>query len=229
MFLVDKDVLFPSRKLLRGRIMTNCILHLPLSDEGMRSTNTRSFDNNHWALTYSGTTWGTTGRTLDGTEYIEFTSTPLNFTSEDFSFILWVNFSAIDKNNSLMCRGLANTDGYYFFIDGDNAISFRTYQASAQQYTSSAIGAVTTSTWYHIAITRSGNSVKLYKDASDVTNTAGTHVNPVTSARTVKIGIYDDKSSSGCSGTIGEFYGYNRKLSLGEIRYHKAKTEFRYL
>lgn len=124
--------------------------------------------------------------------YVTAPTPAANFTSSAFSGCAWVKTTDLTANNYIFTRGLGNTDGWVFALASTGSIIFATYQAAATQVSSSAVGAVVTATWYFLAFTRAGAVGKVYRNAVDVTSTSGIHVAPLTSARTLKIGAYDN-------------------------------------
>jgi hypothetical protein len=99
-----------------------------------------------------------------------------------------------------------------------------TCQSGANQSTSSTAGDIATATWYTVGVSRSGAAIKLYKNGVDVTVTAQTHINPVTSARTAVIGAYNDKTGYFLDGKM-EFLRIFGGISLSaseHLAYHNA-------
>lgn len=160
--------------------------------------------------TISGASWATGlhGKALDFNkatpDYVETSTTEttqLNFTSEDFSIIMRFKADAITPDAMLFMRGADALDGYLLFHHAAVGIVLRTYQAGTNQQ--SFVGtALVAGNWYTIGMSRQGTSVLIFQNGIDSTGTKGTHLDPTTSARTVKIGIDDDKASSGYDGKI---------------------------
>ncbi len=152
-------------------------------------------------------------------DYVEITPTPtqLDFTSEDLTLLVWANIDAVGARKRIIDRGLVNSDGYEFFIDSNNLIYFRTNQAAAFQESYSATPLTVAGGWYHIAFTRSGASAIPYLNGVNDANIVGAHVNPVSSSRTVKIGIADDLTSTPFEGRMSLFKIWNYALSAGQI------------
>jgi len=112
----------------------------------------------------------------------------LDFVADDFGIMSFVYFDAIGSRESILTRGQEDVDGYAVYKDANDAIVFETYQAGATQITKTGNSAVSAITWYHIMITRSGASVRIYINGVDKTSTVGTHINPTTATRELKIG-----------------------------------------
>ena len=164
-------------------------------------------------------TWTLDGRDFNSAspDYIEIpaSSTQLNFTSGDFSMVARINIDDLTALRWVFTRGITGVDGWAFFVRNTGTIEFRTNQTAggAFQTTTSTAGDITTGSWFTIGFSRSGAVAKVYKNGVDVTNVSGTHVNPLTSARTAKIGIDDDKLASPYDGKMEYLMVYNRALS----------------
>lgn len=160
--------------------------------------------------TISGAAWatGAHGRCLDfdPTEpsYVEIAaadSTQLDFTSEDFSIVCRVYIDDLTGYRWIFSRGITNGDGYEFRINITDGIPYlNTNQSGAVQTTVG--GTLTTGVWYTLGVSRDGAAVKIYANGVDVTSTSGTHIDPATSARSAKIGIYDNKVAFPFDGKI---------------------------
>ncbi len=143
----------------------------------------------------------------------------LDFIAGDFTYLVWCWTDDQSLNRTLMCRGLLDTDGYHCtnLINGE--IAFFTNQGAANQVSLSAPGTMVTGAWYLIAFTRDGASVRCYSQGLDVTVTAGTHINPLTSARDLHIGIYDSEAAN--TAWHGHMWNpriWARALSAAEIK-----------
>lgn len=123
-------------------------------------------------------------------------SVVMDITTEDFSMVVWAILDNLAVARMLLCRGLLDTDGWFWQVDANGAIHLVTNQAAANQDSYSANGVVTTGNWYLLGATRSGSSVKVYRNGVDVTLVADTHIDPLTSARELHVGIYDDEVSN---------------------------------
>ncbi len=150
----------------------------------------------------TGASWATGlhGKALDFDpalpSYVEIAAAydQLNFTSEAFSGIIRVKLDAWGTGTTLFIRGKFNTDGWWWFVDSTGRQYFYTLQTDANQATFGVNNAVAIATHYTLGFSRDGKAVKLYINGVDDTLTSGTHINPLTSARTAKIGVYDDLS-----------------------------------
>jgi hypothetical protein len=123
-------------------------------------------------------------------------SADLDFTTEDFSVGEWVNLDSLAANRSIMCRGLLDTDGWHCQVLMDGSIIFFTNQLGADQYSQSSAGLITVGYSYLVGFSRREGSVRCYINGVDVTETAGTHIDPATANRELHIGIYDNETGS---------------------------------
>ena len=125
-------------------------------------------------------------------DYVVVTCPQLNFTSEDFSIVLRVKFDNFDAPEYLFTRGGLSTDGYFVYVHSNNKAYFFTNQVGLLQVTNTDASVTSTTEWYTLGFSRSGASVLIYVNGVENVETAGVHVNPVTCARTAKIGVRDD-------------------------------------
>ena len=147
----------------------------------------------------------------------------LNFVSQDFTITMWIEpATIIPAAQTLFIRGLYQTDGYNFEMR-TNRIWMRTEQAGAEQNTFTT-NSIIANQWQHIVMVRNGSSVTLYRNNINITSSAATHINPLTSTRDALIGIYG-YTSSPFNGSIDEVRIYNRALSADEIamQYNSSK------
>jgi len=126
----------------------------------------------------------------------------LDFTSEDFSVGAWINLDSLAANRSIICRGLLDTDGWYCQVLMNGSIVFFTNQAAANQYSQSQESLIQVGFSYLVGFSRDEGSIRCYINGVDVTETAGTHVDPLTSARELHIGIYDNETGSPWEGQM---------------------------
>jgi len=165
-------------------------------------------------------------RSFNGTSDLIVSSTSHNFTSESFSIAMWLNPSNIANGPVLLSNGAYQTGGYYMHLNANGSITFRTNQAAATQDTSTAAGTFTTGTWQHLAIVRNGSSVRIYKNGLDVTSSAGTHINPTSTALPFTLGTYGPSPLGGWSysGSIDDARIYNYARTAAQINEDKNNT-----
>ena len=155
----------------------------------------------HGAITGAAWATGAHGKCLEFNpatpSYIEIDAgyDQLDFTSEKFSIVSRVYLDDLSDRRIIICRGIYNTDGWNYFFHNIKSLVLRTYQSGAYQQTTTAAASISTGVWYTAGMSRDGASVKLYLNGVDSNSVVGTHVNPATSSRSAKIGIYDNKSN----------------------------------
>lgn len=181
--------------------------------------------------TISGAAWaaGAHGYALEfnsaAKDYVEISADydHLNFISDDFSIIVRLYVDNYTDYRWIMCRGFYQVDGWDLRLAKTSGkIQFFTSQAGAYQLTSGTV--LPAGQWGTIGMSRSGASVRIYKNGIDVVTSAGTHVDPVTSARSTIIGIRDGKVQFPFDGKI-EFLRTFKGVALSaseHLAYHNA-------
>ncbi len=142
----------------------------------------------------------------------------LDYTSEDFALAFWINPDTLAGDLELMCHGLDATDGYDIRIMADGSVVFSTNQAAAQQQVTCAAGTVVINTWQLIGISRSGILGQIFKNGQELTYTTQDDlVDPLTSARKVLFGVYDDEVTDPWSEFMGRQRAWlDRQLTAAE-------------
>lgn len=124
----------------------------------------------------------------------------LDFTTEDFSIVVWAKIDDA-TTRTLLCRGVANTDGWLMQVSNTGRLGFATFQAAGTQTTYSSVQ-VSPGFWYLLGIIRDEAVVRTYVNGVDVTDAPDTHVDPTTSNRELHIGIRDDETSDPWDGQM---------------------------
>lgn len=175
--------------------------------------------------TISGAVWG---KLSSGIHYLTFDGTDdsvncgnntiTNFTSSAFTFAVWINWTASTADrNQVLVRGVADSQGYQFFVNLNGAIVLELSQAGSHNQATSTNGAVTTGNWCLICASRSTSvNPKLYRNGADVTNTTEGNTNPVTSTKSLKMGM-NDAGGEVFSGSMALVRVFKRSLSAGDI------------
>jgi len=207
----------------------NLVLYLPLHK--LDGTSFMSQDHYGHLIQNNGTLWRPDGRefgfggVLDDYMVLNdgVATSPLNFTSEDFSMIFRIKPTLTATFIVLVCRGAFNVDGYYLEIGADGLINFITCQSGASQTSRSSVGDIVTNTQYTLGISRRGAAVTIFLNGVNKTVVSDTHINPTTCARTANIGIYDDLTSYPMEGKMKVLAVWNRALSaLEHMNTHQA-------
>jgi hypothetical protein len=141
-----------------------------------------------------------------GTAYIDTpNAAELNFTTGDFTVDFWMKTTQTTSGFiAIKCGSAANDWGWYFRVNQTaNKISLDIYDTSDKAVTSSTT--INDGAWHHIAVVRSGSSVKLYvngvSEGTPIT-TAGTLR---TSTAKLTIGRLGEANSNYYTGYIDEF------------------------
>lgn len=145
--------------------------------------------------------------------------TQLNFTSEDFSIIVRYKPDNITFFHYFLERSLYPGGGYYFRGNNIARLEFYTYQGDVSQ-TSCTTPVFVNGEWATYGFSRTGASVRLYKNGVDVTNVAGDHIDPASVDTDAMIGISRNKVSYPLDGKM-EFHYIYRNRALSELE-HKA-------
>lgn len=220
-------------------LSTMPILYLPLwkKDHGESGDSIISSDGHGHKCTATGVLWTPSGGDFNaGTpSYIELASeTVMDFTSGDFSIIMRMKFGVIDTIMRPLVRGEPTADGWWFYKPADNTIQFFTAQSGAQQSVTSSTS-VTTDIWYTLGFSRSGigsgaagaSGIVIYINGTNDTPILGNHTDPATCARTLKIGIRDNKTGNPFDGIIQDVLVYNKTLSASAQQHIHNILEWR--
>jgi hypothetical protein len=99
---------------------------------------------------------------FDGTgDYILYPdSNDWDFGSSNFTIDAWVNKS--DSENSIICSRITSSDSYFYFGWEGSNLRLRDYNVGTTIIDNSWSVSVSTGTWYHVAVVRSGNNFDLY-------------------------------------------------------------------
>ena len=143
-------------------------------------------------------------------------SVSMDYQVGDFSLLAWIYMDVL-ADRYVIERGLLNTDGWFFYVDVNGAITFVTNQGAANQLSASANGAVTIANWWCIGVTRHGASARIYRNGMDVTSVVGVHVNPAACARKLHVGIDDTEAANQWDGYIWRPIDLGRQLSSTEM------------
>lgn len=139
--------------------------------------------------------------------------TQLNFTTEDFSIIARVRVDDLTANRTIFTRGQSNANGYILMLNAGAGIEVRTYQLAASQTSRSANGTVALATWYTVGLSRTGASIRVYRNGIDITVVAGVHIDPVTCPLQASIGYFWASGMWAFDGRI-EFLRIFREIAL---------------
>lgn len=125
-----------------------------------------------WGKTEYGMPYLSLNGTVDSIQCAGALSTAVNFTSESFTMLLWVNGTPT-ATDILMAQGVTDTDGWEFFVSQTvNTLSLRLNQGGAHTDIA-AVGCFTPAIWQLLSITRNGASGQFYVNGEPRTMTLG--------------------------------------------------------
>jgi len=206
------------------------VFYAPLWHPRTRLSPFSSFDRNRHVCTVTGAIWGKYGRAMDGNDYIDCgNNSALNFTSSSFTLIAWIYATTLPAADGvIMRRGADNTDGWGFLVVTTGRLYVILDQVGAHNHTYSGPGEITTGTWICVGAVRDAvTGVVEYKNGDLLAVTSEGNTDPVTSARTLKIGR-DDGAAKYWEGTIGEVWAFDKALSASSMTRFYQSTKWRY-
>ncbi len=145
--------------------------------------------------------------------------TKFNYTTEDFSFSIWVYITSLTTNIGgqglvLFFKGTYNNNGYYCQITPAGSVNFIT-NSPANITSATNSGVITDGNWYNITTTRNKTSVKIYVNGIDITTTSGVHGNPLLSGFSFRIANYNSYIYSNIR--VAKFQSYTGALSPTQV------------
>ena len=204
------------------------------------ATSTSDLSNRNGTVSFTGTAQLSTGASkfgsssllLDGnSDYVSISDSYWNtcISSGDFTVELWARFDSASLDGSTQTTFVSNrgdisggsSNGWVFRKFTDNVISWYMRQGSSWIYLNYAQGtrtAVSADTWYHLAVTRSGNTWKLFLN--------GTAEDTITNSTSIVDGGADGLVVGALAGGIsgGPYHymdGYidDVRITVGHARY----------
>ena len=211
------DVYFPQTSLL-----------LPF-DGSNGATSTSDLSNRNATVTFAGTAQLSTGQSkfggssllLDGnSDYLTISDTYWNtaINSGDWAIELWARFSTLGTNAELIGNrgdvGGNSSNGWALRKKDSNNIILYWYEGGQFNYLNHTQGtqtALSADTWYHIAVTRSGNTWKLFLD--------GTAEDTVTDSGTITTGTGNRLFIGNFGSNYTHGYIDDLRITVGQARY----------
>jgi hypothetical protein len=161
--------------------------------------------------------YGTGSLAFDGSgDYLTTPNSPnLNFGSGDFTIELWLYSTVGTSNESVVNKGYNNAGNlsYLLFLDSNTLGFFASSNGTSFDIANNvSMGTATQNTWVHFAASRSGSSIRLFRN--------GTLINTVTSSATIYTGTTNLYIGSSDSGGLN-FNGYidDLRITKGFARY----------
>lgn len=138
-------------------------------------------------------------------------------TTGNFSIAFWtVQYNPHPASwPRIMGKGTHNSAGWNIYTDRNtNSTAFYTFQSGANQ--SVSFGVVSNTTFSHMVITKSGTTIKTYRDGKLIGT--GTVVNPAYSTDPIFIGNSHPGVLEHTKGVVDDVRMYNRALSAAEVQ-----------
>ena len=180
-------------------------LLLPFDGSDTATSTSDESDNSH-TITFAGTAqldtaqkkFGTASLLLDGdSDYVTVgDSDHLYFEADDFTVECWVRFAALGNNTifSHWANGTATSMSYYLTYFNSSGILRLGYYLGSNLDTSYS-WSPSTGTWYHIALERSGTTLKVYIDGTSVISVSASTTALRDSEDPFRVGVFNDGST----------------------------------
>lgn len=155
---------------------------------------------------------------FDGTtDSLILSTTPDYDFSGDFTVELWANFSTLSTNRILLDRWASgNAGGWQLYWRGTGtSLTFFVNATIIIQDASTT--RITTGTWYHIALARSGSTVRLFVDGTSVGS--NTFTTSLTSTLPLNIGVQGSTNTNYFNGYMDDI-----RITKGVARYTTTFT-----
>jgi len=166
---------------------------------------------------------------LDGTGYAEVEhNTDFDFGTGDFTLSCWAQYKFVDTgsgwnviiSNGNMSSSVSSRGGFNL---GSDSTNFAIRLSDSTFLETIYIGSqLVEGQWYHIVVSREGNSLTTYIDTADNTSTINT-IN-VTKNQVMNIGV-DTTSSRHYKGLIDDVQIYDRPLTSDEVEQNYNATK----
>lgn len=150
--------------------------------------------------------------------------TNLQFGSGDFTVCAWIKRASTGNNRPIFAKTNGTTEGIAIYFRNENEIRVDLFNSGTDTIIGST-AITSTSTWYHVAVTRSGTDVKIYIDGvQDGTGTSSKSVSA--STQDMLIGKMITDASYYFDGLIDEVRIYKgtalSSTEINNIKYKKS-------
>ena len=205
-------------------------LLLPFDGSDTATSTSDESDNSH-TITFAGTAqldtaqkkFGTASLLLDGdSDYIQVADhDSFDFDAGNFTVECWIRFAALGNNTifSHWANGTATSMSYYLtYFNGSGILRLGHYLSGNAD--TSYSWSPSTGTWYHIALERSGTTIKVYIDGTSVISVAASTTALRNSEDPFRIGVFND-ASTGSPSLDWYFNGHidDLRITKGLARY----------
>ena len=205
-------------------------LLLPFDGSDTATSTSDESDNSH-TITFAGTAqldtaqkkFGTASLLLDGdSDYIQVADhDSFDFGAGDFTAECWIRFAALGNNTifSHWANGTSSSMSYYLTYFNGSGILRLGYYLSGNADTSYS-WSPSTGTWYHIALERSGTTIKVYIDGTSVISVSASTTALRDSEDPFRVGVFND-ASTGSPSLDWYFNGHidDLRITKGIARY----------
>ena len=170
------------------------------------ATSANDDSSNSHTITFAGTAqldtaqkkFGTASLLLDGdSDYIQVADhDSFDFDAENFTVECWIRFAALGNNTifSHWANGTASSMSYYLtYFNGSGILRLGHYLSGNAD--TSYSWSPSTGTWYHIALERSGTTIKVYIDGTSVISVAASTTALRNSEDPFRIGAFNDATT----------------------------------
>ena len=205
-------------------------LLLPFDGSDTATSTSDESDNSH-TITFAGTAqldtaqkkFGTASLLLDGdSDYIQVADhDSFDFGAGNFTAECWIRFAALGNNTifSHWANGTASSMSYYLTYFNSSGILRLGYYLGGN-LDSTYSWSPSTGTWYHIALERSGTTLKVYIDGTSVISVSASTTALQASEDPFRVGVFND-ASTGSPSLDWYFNGHidDLRITKGLARY----------
>ena len=207
---------------------TDVSLLLPFDGSNAATSTTDESDTGH-TVTFNGTAqistaqskFGGSSLLLDGnSDYIQVADhDSFDFGAGNFTVECWVRFDSLFRNTifSQFCNGTSSSQSYYLaYLTGSLRLGYYLGSNADTSYSWSP----STGTWYHIALERSGTTLKVYIDGTSVISVSASTTALQASEDPFRVGVFND-GSTGSPSLDWYFDGHidDLRITKGTARY----------
>jgi hypothetical protein len=180
-------------------------LLIPFNGSDAATATTDESDNSH-TVTFAGTAqldtaqkkFGTASLLLDGnSDYIQVADHgSFDFGTGNFTVECWIRFAALGNNTifSHWANGTASSMSYYLTHFNSSSLLRLGYYLGGN-LDASYSWSPSTGTWYHIALERSGTTIKVYIDGTSVISVSASTTALRGSEDPFRVGVFNDAST----------------------------------
>jgi len=205
-------------------------LLLPFDGSDTATSTSDESDNSH-TITFAGTAqldtaqkkFGTASLLLDGdSDYIQVADhDSFDFDAGNFTAECWIRFAALGNNTifSHWANGTSSSMSYYLtYFNGSGILRLGHYLSGNAD--TSYSWSPSTGTWYHIALERSGTTLKVYIDGTSVISVSASTTALQASEDPFRVGVFND-ASTGSPSLDWYFNGHidDLRITKGLARY----------